>query len=208
MTGIYQILNVSNGKRYVGSTGQEFYQRWNEHRYRLRGGKHPNTHLQNAWNKYGEKAFRFLKIRECEEDQLLAEEQWFLDNWKPEYNKTSAANPGFRGRKHTEEAKKKIGDSLRGRKHHSEEWKEKLREKMKGNTYWVGREHTEEHKKRMSNRMRGENAAASKVTEPEVVAIRDLYDTGDFYLKDLATTFGISRTQVGAIVNRRAWSHI
>ena len=55
--GIYQILNKNNEKRYIGSTSDSFRKRWNLHKYHLRNNKHKNSHLQYAWNKYGEQTF-------------------------------------------------------------------------------------------------------------------------------------------------------
>lgn len=67
----------------------------------------------------------------------------------------------FRGKHHTEEAKKKISEGNTGKnnhegnknsmygKHHSEETKHKLREAAKGNKKWLGKHHTEEAKNKI-----------------------------------------------------------
>lgn len=47
-TGIYQIRNTANGKRYVGSA-VKFAQRWRQHAHLLRKRKHHSRILQNAW---------------------------------------------------------------------------------------------------------------------------------------------------------------
>jgi hypothetical protein len=54
-TGVYQIINLTNGKRYIGSAANKrgFDQRWSIHRTLLFQGKHHSSKLQNAWNKYG-----------------------------------------------------------------------------------------------------------------------------------------------------------
>jgi group I intron endonuclease len=50
----------------------------------LRGGKHENPNLQEAYDKYGKDAFVFKILEHCEPDKLLErEEHWinkFLDN--------------------------------------------------------------------------------------------------------------------------------
>ena len=56
--GIYQILNLNNGKRYVGQSRQ-VDQRIKNHIRKLRKNKHKNNILQRAWNKHGEKSFLF-----------------------------------------------------------------------------------------------------------------------------------------------------
>lgn len=43
-SGIYSILNLTNGKRYVGSS-VNLYGRLNEHLYNLRHNKAHNKHL-------------------------------------------------------------------------------------------------------------------------------------------------------------------
>jgi hypothetical protein len=48
--GIYAIRHVESGKMYIGSA-KDFAERWNGHRKDLRRGRHPNRHLQNAWDK-------------------------------------------------------------------------------------------------------------------------------------------------------------
>lgn len=65
MIGIYKITCIGNGKIYIGqSTNIET--RWKDHIRRLKTGKHDNQHLQNAFNKYGDKSFIFEVIEECD----------------------------------------------------------------------------------------------------------------------------------------------
>ena len=69
--GIYMILNKNNGKIYIGQSIDAEY-RMKKHKQQLTGNYHSNTHLQRAWNKYGEDAFEF---------NLL--EKFFLDLARP-----------------------------------------------------------------------------------------------------------------------------
>ena len=85
ISGIYCIMNLVNGKRYIGSS-KNIYSRWAKHKATLRGGYHSNSYLQNAWNKYGEENFRFIILYKCNEETLLEKEQLYIDNYKPEYN--------------------------------------------------------------------------------------------------------------------------
>ena len=62
--GIYKIENLINGKIYIGSASINFIIRWNSHKNELKNNKHPNIHLQNAWNLYGEENFVFEVIEE------------------------------------------------------------------------------------------------------------------------------------------------
>src|SRR4051794_16550207 len=83
--GIYQILCRPTGKVYIGSSVR-IYQRWYEHRRQLRSGKHHSPHLQFAWNKYGEEAFRFSVLEECGAEDVLEREQFYLDAHAPVFN--------------------------------------------------------------------------------------------------------------------------
>lgn len=84
-TGIYEIVNLVNGKRYVGSA-VNLRHRWRQHRCELGKGRH-NPILQNAWRKYGEAAFEFRVIEIVRDPRdLIAREQHYIDAIKPEYN--------------------------------------------------------------------------------------------------------------------------
>jgi len=128
-SGIYHILNLVNKKMYIGSA-KNLYKRMNEHYGNLTQNKHPNKHLQNAWNKYGEENFKFFVSGIIEDDNhLLKEEQLridlFLQN-RPDLlyniNPTAGSLLGF---KHSEETKKKLSEIHLGKKH-SEETRQKM----------------------------------------------------------------------------------
>ena len=54
-TGVYKIVNLVNGKIYIGSTAQSFKKRGVQHYGELVRGIHKNSYLKYSWNKYGEK---------------------------------------------------------------------------------------------------------------------------------------------------------
>ena len=56
-SGIYEIINTVNNKRYIGQAKNIKF-RIRTHFYNLRLNKHYNPHLQTAFNKYGENAFK------------------------------------------------------------------------------------------------------------------------------------------------------
>lgn len=111
-TGVYVIENLVNGKKYVGSAARSFKQRFQQHSLNLRKGRHKNKHLQAAWNKYGAENFKFDILAICPPCFCLHAEQFYLDAWKPEYNKAPTAGNNF-GVKLSDEAKQKI--SLRAK---------------------------------------------------------------------------------------------
>lgn len=82
ISGVYRIVNTSNGKFYLGST-IDFERRWNEHRCGLRANKHINIRLQNSWNKHGERCFDFEVLKQCDPKNILQEEQHYLNELNP-----------------------------------------------------------------------------------------------------------------------------
>lgn len=79
-TGVYEIVNTVNGKRYVGSS-TDTARRLKEHRYRLDRGEHHSQKLQRAWEKYGSAAFTFKVLFICAQDMLTFYEQRALDGF-------------------------------------------------------------------------------------------------------------------------------
>lgn len=120
-TGIYRILNKTNGRFYMGSTEESFTERWREHKWRLCSNTHHNPSLQAAWNKYGENIFEFQIVLLCDPDNCLHYEQLFLDKYWDNgikcYNAGKKADAPMKGRKHTEATRKKISEKKSGENH-------------------------------------------------------------------------------------------
>lgn len=123
--GIYAIRNTSNGKVYVGRS-VDVLGRWDTHRRSLNAGKHVNPHLQGAWSKYGQEAFRFelletvsdpsgLPLREgfyC--DGLHAHDPRFGYNSERVRLDGSVSSP-MKGRKASDETRRKQSEARKGR---------------------------------------------------------------------------------------------
>ena len=130
-SGIYQITNIVNGHRYIGSA-VDLHQRWQAHQSRLRRHCHVNKHLQGAWDQYGRDAFEWSILCLCDRENLYLFEQWFLDLLQPEYNISPRADhPIGMGHPHTDESRRKLSAAHKG-KVLSEEHKQKLSEAHKG----------------------------------------------------------------------------
>lgn len=111
-SGIYDIVNITNGHRYVGSAAN-MAQRWGKHRRQLMADRHHSPYLQRAWNKYGEDAFRFEVLEEWEPEFLVGIEQWWINMLQPEYNICPAARSSL-GYHHTEVVRQKMSASRKG----------------------------------------------------------------------------------------------
>lgn len=111
--GIYKIVNTVSGRAYVGQS-QNIKKRIAEHFRLLRNGKHSNPRLQNAFNKYGEDSFAWNIEVWCEDvNDLDGIEEAFLSGEarfdEPLfYNIADFAKAPMRGKKHTEETRRKM----------------------------------------------------------------------------------------------------
>jgi group I intron endonuclease len=112
-TGVYEIVNTVNGKRYVGSA-KSLRQRLGDHLKNLRKNKHHNRHLQFAWNKYGEGSFEFKVILYCDKANLLFYEQRALDFYNTLYNLAPTAGSQL-GWKMPDETKENISKAKKGK---------------------------------------------------------------------------------------------
>jgi len=113
-SGIYEILNLENNKRYIGQS-VNITSRWSQHRSSLRKGIHGNTYLQSSWNKYGEQAFvfRILELIDPNNKSLLNErEDYWMDYYESlkvggGYNFQSAIQGTFNAEWHIQERERK-----------------------------------------------------------------------------------------------------
>ena len=154
VSGVYQIRNMVNNHRYIGSSN-DIYRRRKDHCAALKMGVH-NSHFQHAFDKYGIKNFKFKILLYCDPNMLLYYEQACIDKFKPEYNMCPIAGNTL-GCKHTKEDLEKMSIShkwqtppSREGTHHSDEWKYNMSRRMLGNTYSKGRKPSEETKRKMS----------------------------------------------------------
>lgn len=131
--GVYLIHCQTTKKNYVGSAAFSLKQRWSRHINDLNKNKHCNRFLQRSWNKYGQNAFLFIVLEECEVNGCIKLEQKYVDAIKPEFNMCKIVNSRL-GVKHTKDACKKISKRLKGKKK-SKEHIEKVAEALRGKKY-------------------------------------------------------------------------
>lgn len=111
--GLYKIVNKATGQCYVGQS-QRIEKRIKEHFRLLRWNKHPNQHLQNAYNKYGSENFYGSIEVECSdledldnlEEAFLQGRAWFTE--PTVYNISDFAKAPMRGKTHSQEVRERI----------------------------------------------------------------------------------------------------
>lgn len=118
MSGIYAILNLINGKCYIGSA-KNFRKRWYSHHRNLNKNEHENSYLQKAWNKYKQLNFIFVILEFCEFEILIEREQFYIDIIKPKYNLAPTAG-SMAGFVHSEESKNKNRIAHLNKKHNEQ----------------------------------------------------------------------------------------
>jgi len=173
-SGIYEIRNMVNGHRYIGSS-VNLHKREIKHFCELGKNTHHSSHLQRAYNLYGKDNFVFTVLYECLPEELTRCEQEELDLLKPEYNTCKRAYSSL-GRKMsidarnkvslarrawitTDEARENISKSKRGEKHpmyhkqFSEERKRRISLAKKGVPV------SEEHKRKIAEAHKGKLAS-------------------------------------------------
>lgn len=113
---IYVIENLDNHKLYVGQT-IDFAARKSSHLSSLRRGKAANKYLQRSFDKYGEEQFDFRILELCDPEKLDEREIYWietLDTYNNGYNMNKGGG-GIRGYHFTDEQKKHLSESLKGR---------------------------------------------------------------------------------------------
>jgi len=100
----------------VGST-VNIERRWKEHKQRFKTGAHPARHLASAFNAYGEKAFEFVILEECDisnEALRIERETYWMRLLKPVFNVAPIAGSVL-GLKRSEEVRAKMSKAQKGR---------------------------------------------------------------------------------------------
>lgn len=135
---VYMHKNKTNGKVYIGLTSMSLEERWKNG-----NGYHKGTYFRNAIDKYGWDNFEHIIMKEnLSKDEASYWEQYYISfynslNRQYGYNISSGGEHG--GHFQTEETKKKISKNgyrqgMKGKKH-SEETKRKMSKSKIGKTF-------------------------------------------------------------------------
>lgn len=91
-SGIYCITNLTNNKKYVGSSIDMYY-RIASHKSKLLKNKHDNIYLQRAFNIDGIDNFEINILEFCSEENLAVRELFWMKFLNVEYNLCEVTAP-------------------------------------------------------------------------------------------------------------------
>lgn len=231
MGALYQITSPS-GKSYIGITTFTSQERFEKH-YSTRGR---DFALCAAFRKYGKDEMRLETVCETDDWEMLCLlEMEHIAGRKTKYpagyNMTDGGDGvPFRDEHQTErmlraarrpERKEKISISTRARwsdpkyrerhteslrkKHNDADFSEKRISALRKNLN--ERYADPKNREKVSKQFRGENNCSAKLTISDIYVIREMAANG-IQQKEIAIKFGIHRSAVSLIHNRKNWAHL
>jgi group I intron endonuclease len=236
LVGIYCITNIINNKKYIGQS-VDIHKRVMEHKRDLAKNIHPNSLLQNSWNKYGKENFLFEVIEECEKENLTIRELYWVNklnllNKEFGFNIAIPDKSVMLGRHHTEKTKallskiRKISTIGKGNgfygKHHSDETKLKISIKGKGKQMGIknpmfgkvspfkDKKHSKDTRKIMSinhANFTGQNHPKAKLSEQDVKNIIIMI-LKEIKIKDIAIIYNVKKSCIDAIKAHKNWTYL
>ncbi len=225
ISGVYEIVNVKNDHRYVGSS-KDIYGRWVQHKNELKKNKHCNQHLQRAWNKYGEESFEFSILEvvpDMQKERFIREQYWYdfyKNNGITLYNEADVAIAVFHNttidelkngeRTTSYEQFVQICDLLQNTSLPFYQIAD-LSHTYTNQVYCIyNRTYFADITKDMVFQIRsnkGENSVKAKLTESDVFDIIQKMINGA-YTRDLSREYGVSASTINDIRHHRCWCEL
>ena len=179
--GIYSITNKINNKKYIGYS-IDIKRRWATHKRNLKNNKHENDHLQKAYNKYGENAFKYQIVEECTQEELKNKEKYWIAFYDSKNNGYNMSEGGDGILNPTEDVRKKISEALKGEKNGM--YGVHLIGELNG---MYGKCHSEETKKILSEKAKQRVAEKSNRRRPVQASTGEIFQT----MKEAAAWAGV-----------------
>lgn len=223
--GIYKIENLVNGHVYIGQS-VNIEKRWVKHKWDLNNSRHINSHLQHAWNKYGEDNFTHEIIEACEVEELDDKEKLWIDfydatNQLKGYNISSGGQGSHNmadetkaklrlintGKVLSQESRELVSESHKGRKCTDEQklhmsLAQKSSYALKHPDTWYKNKTNPRQMKRV-----GENVPSATHTDDEIRNVIQLLlnNKSNF---EISEETGVEFYLVSKIRHKGAWSHL
>lgn len=183
---IYKIENSLNKDFYVGST-INLAKRYYTHLNHIRSNKEFCKKLVRAVNKYGEENFIFNIIEECNTENILIREQYYLDKLNPKYNIAKIAGSNL-GIKRSEEIK--------------------LKKSISQKENWLKEDYRKKHLEQLSkNWKKGSNHKMAKITDEIAKEIKIKLIEG-LNAKKISEDLGLSYYIIKDIQRNKTWKHV
>jgi len=163
LPGVYMIKCISTGKYIIGETGN-VKKRLAYHVQNLKGNRHENPYLQNAWNKYGEDKFSYHVLEYCNFSECKIREDYYCKLYDSHNN-----DKGFNLRPTGIDLKSKFPQETKDKIKKSLQTSEKFKNRDSGKGM-RGKKHSGETKLQMSNSAKGK--ILSKETRKKISEAR------------------------------------
>lgn len=177
---VYMIANLVNGRRYIGSAS-EVHKRFRTHKSELNRNKHHNTSLQDDFNKYGIVNFSFVVLEQvADKDNLKEREQVYIDK----YDFDSLYN-------HHKDAHGPSGYTVPEDKRNVDNRGE--------NNPMFGKHQSQELKNRYSKERKGDKNPNAKLSDEDVLKIKELLSEGKLTQGEIGKLFNVHRSHISKI---------
>ena len=207
---IYSITNTINKKKYIGVT-VDFKRRIREHKYTPRKKIQIDLESGHTW-----KDFIFKKELVASEEYCYEMEQSFIEYFEAEYNSSEGGKyaPRAIGSDHwnakfSEEQVIEIRTLYNDGKYNQKQLGElygcsnKVISKITGGERWA---HIGGPIAKNNLKFRAKNKA--KLTEQDVVDIREIFSQGGIKIKDIAEIYNVDRHAISNLLNGRTWRDV
>lgn len=212
--GIYCIENTVNNRKYIVYTMNCFGDRFDNHMYMLKNGKHHSKLFQEDFNIYGESSFKYIIIEEIDKDThdieyFCKKEKYYIELYNSVsdgYNVSTGGKAGYSGVKRPPEISQMVGEINRKRltgTHLSDNIKRKISEGNKGKV--MSKESKEKISKGNKNKVRTleqrihqSKVAKRKLTDEQAREIKDLLNKQNS-VSEISEITGVSKSVINDI---------
>ena len=146
-SGVYIWKNLTNGKRYVGSSVDIRGRMYSYYSAKYLSSQ-KSMRICTALLKHGYSLFCLEIIEYCEPDKCVEREGYWIKLLEPEYNISLDPRAPMLGREHPDETRKKMSDAAKKIEHSG-------RFKKGDNHLMFGKTHSDETRKKMSDTQKG-----------------------------------------------------